>query len=220
MPEPARRWLTRAIAPGALLARAVIVEMEGHIRIGRWLSFRAFQLHAPPDGYVWVARAALGPLRISGFDRYAENTGQMRWRLFGHLPLISAAGPVLDRSAAGGVALDAVFVPAAFLTPAVTWSDGPSPDTVTAEWRVGGHILRPVLRIGPDGAIRSVTMARWGNPGNNPWGDYPCGGTLDEDTDFGGIKIPTRIRAGYFFGTSRWEQGEFFRAQITSATFI
>ena len=40
-----------AIVPGTPLARAVIVEMEGHIRLGRWLSFRAVQLHAPPDGY-------------------------------------------------------------------------------------------------------------------------------------------------------------------------
>jgi hypothetical protein len=78
LPEPARRWLTHAIAPGTPLARAVVLEMEGHIRIGRWMPFRALHLHAPPDDYVWVARAALGPLRISGFDRYAANAGQMR----------------------------------------------------------------------------------------------------------------------------------------------
>jgi len=77
LPEPARRWLIHAIAPGTPLARAAIVQMEGHIRIGRWVRFRAGQLHAPPDGYVWAARAALGPLWISGFDCYAGTAGRM-----------------------------------------------------------------------------------------------------------------------------------------------
>jgi hypothetical protein len=54
---------------------------------------------------------------------------------------MSAAGPDLDRSAAGRVALDAVLVPAAFLSPAVTWRDGLGPDTVTAEWTIGGPQL-------------------------------------------------------------------------------
>ena len=80
--------------------------------------------------------------------------------------------------------------------------------------------MRPELRIAPDGAIASVTAPRWGKPDKNPWGEYPCGGTLDHEAGFGAIKIPTQIRAGYFFGTSRWDEGEFFRARITKATFL
>ena len=57
--EPARRWLTHAIAPGTPLYRAVILEIEGYIRLGRWLRFRAVHLHAPPDGYVWAAMSSL-----------------------------------------------------------------------------------------------------------------------------------------------------------------
>ena len=104
------------IVPGTPLARAVIVEMECHIHLGRWLPFRAVQLHAPPDGYVWAARARLGPLRISGFDRFADDTGEMRWRLLGHVSVVNATGPDLDRSAAGRVALDAMLVPPLFST--------------------------------------------------------------------------------------------------------
>jgi hypothetical protein len=164
LPEPACRWLTHAIVPGTPLARAVIVEMEGHIRLGRWLPFWAVQLHAPPDGYVWAARARLGPLRISGFDRFADGTGEMRWRLLGHIPVVNATGPDLDRSAAGRVALDAMLVPTAFLSPLVSWSDGPRPNSATAEWTVGARTLQTELRVGPDGELRSVVMPRWGNP--------------------------------------------------------
>jgi hypothetical protein len=219
LPEPARRWLTRAIQPGTPLARAVVLDMRGQIRIRRWLPFRAVQLQAPADGYVWAARAALGPLHISGFDRYANGTGQMNWRLAGRVPVVRAAGPNVDRSAAGRVALDAVFVPTAFLGEQVTWRSGPDPDVAVAEWTVGNQVLPVELRVGPDGALRSVSMQRWGNPNGRPWASYPCGGTLDDERDFGGITLPTRLRAGYFFGTEEWATGEFFRATITDATF-
>lgn len=47
-PEPAQRWLTHAITAGTPLAQAVVLHMHGHMRIKRWLPFRAIQLHAPP----------------------------------------------------------------------------------------------------------------------------------------------------------------------------
>jgi hypothetical protein len=159
-------------------------------------------------------------MRISGFDRFADGTGEMRWRLLGHIPVVNATGPDLDRSAAGRVALDAMLVPTAFLSPLVSWSDGPRPDSVTAEWTVGARTIQTELRVGPAGELRSVIMPRWGNPHGHPWGEYPCGGILAGEVDFGGIKLPTQMRAGWFFDTGHWAEGEFFRAQITKATFL
>jgi hypothetical protein len=63
-------------------------------------------------------------------------------------------------------------------------------------------------------------MPRWGNPAGRPFGEYPFGGTLEDPADFGGITIATRMQAGWFFGTDQWNDGEFFRARITSATFL
>jgi hypothetical protein len=221
LPEPARRWLTHAIRPGTPVARAAIVEMHGHIRLGRWFRFRAVQVQAPPAGFVWAARARLGPVPISGFDRYRDGTGEMRWRLLGRIPVMSATGPDLDRSAAGRVALDAMLVPTAWLQDAVTWREGPDDNTVVAEWRVGEETRPVTLTIGPDGAISSLTMPRWAQPTGHPWGEYLFGGTLEDEVEFGGIKLGTRMSGGYFYGTDEWRSpaGEFFRAQITRATF-
>jgi hypothetical protein len=220
LPEPARRWLTHAITPGAPLYRAVVLAMEGHIRLGRWLRFRAVQLHAPPDGYVWAARTRLRPFSISGYDRYGDAAGEMRWRLLGRVPVMNAAGADVDRSAAGRVALDALFVPTAWLGPAVAWHDGRDENTAVAEWTVGAYNLQVEITVGPDGRLLAATMPRWGNPNREAWGEYPCGGIVEEEVDYGGIKIPTRLRAGWFFGTDRWGQGQFFRAAITNATFV
>ena len=63
-------------------------------------------------------------------------------------------------------------------------------------------------------------MPRWGNPNGNAWGKYPCGGTLTDEVDFGGIKLPTKMRAGWLFETSKWAEGEFFRAHISNVVFL
>ncbi len=71
---------------------------------------------------------------------------------------------------------------------------------------------------------RRASLGGFGPLGQPPWsplGRVPLGGgTLADEIDFGGIKISTRMRAGWFFGTDQWTEGEFFRARITNATFI
>jgi hypothetical protein len=144
----------------------------------------------------------------------------MRWRLLGRVPVMSAANADVDRSAAGRVALDALFVPTAWLGAAATWHDGRDENTAVGEWRVGVYSLHVEITVDPDGRLIAASMPRWGNPNHETWGEYPCGGILEGETDFGGIKLPTPMRAEWFFGTDRWRQGEFFRATITNATFV
>jgi hypothetical protein len=219
LPEPARRWLQHALVPGTPLYQAVALRMHGHIRIGRWLPFQAIQLHAPPNGYLWAAKAGFGPIGIRGYDSYADGTGRMRWRLFGLLPLIDSVGPDIDRSAAGRVALDAFTLPTSWLRPGVSWQSGGGEGAALAHWQVGNWALEVRLSVGPDGALRTLAMPRWAAPRGEPWGEYSCGGTLAGERSFTGVRIPTELRAGYFFRTPRWPEGEFFRATVTDAAF-
>jgi hypothetical protein len=48
---------------------------------------------------------------------------------------------------------------------------------------------------------------------------YPFGVTVEEESTFSGITIPSTFRAGWWWGTDRQQEGEFFRARITAATF-
>jgi hypothetical protein len=219
LPAPARRWLTRSIAPGTPLSRTVVLDMQGHFRLGRWLPMRAVQVLSPPAGLVWLARIGWGPLSFRGFDRYEEERGEMQWRLPGQVPVMHAGGADVDRSAAGRLAGEAVWTPAAFLDPRVTWRAG-GDDTVTAEWALGPHRVSTELRVDAGGRLLAVSIRRWGKPGGDPWGEYPFGGAVAEEKAFGGMRIPTRMTVGWFYGTKRAARGEFFRLNVTRAQFL
>jgi hypothetical protein len=68
----------------------------------------------PGSGFEWTARAG-GVL--SGFDRYADGRVEMRWKLFGLLPVMRAAGPDVTRSAAGRAAAETIWLPTTLLPP-------------------------------------------------------------------------------------------------------
>jgi Family of unknown function (DUF6544) len=72
LPEPVRRWLAHAIAPGTPLRSAVELRMHGQIRPGAWRPFTAVQRLTPGDGFVWAATARLFGLPVTGFDRFTQ----------------------------------------------------------------------------------------------------------------------------------------------------
>jgi hypothetical protein len=58
-----------------------------------------------------------------------------------------------------------------------------------------------------------------GNPGNAAYGDHPFGVEVLAEKEFRGVRIPSELRAGWWWGTDREGDGEFFRAEITDADF-
>ena len=135
LPDAARRWLTHAINPGTPLAQSVRLTMHGRIRIGKWRSFTANQIIRPHEGYIWAATTHIAGLPITGYDRYTGGVGQMRWRLAGAIPIVSARGLDVTRSAAGRLASEIVVAPTAFR--AATWAPGDDVDTVVATSHIG-----------------------------------------------------------------------------------
>ena len=217
LPESARRWLTHSIPVGAPLSRSVRLTMHGRIRIGKWRSFTATQIIRPGEGYIWAAKTRVAGLPVTGYDRYSGGSGQMRWRLLRSIPMVSATGPNVTRSATDRLASEIVIAPTAFRT--ATWTPGSDPDTAVATSHIGQHSQQVILRVHPNGAIRDVMLQRWGNPAGSPFALYPFGVTVEEEAVLGGVTIPSVIRAGWFWGTDRQDEGEFFRATITDAQF-
>ncbi|HEX9314569.1 MAG TPA: DUF6544 family protein [Actinomycetota bacterium] len=219
LPEPVRRYFEAAIAPGTPLAAAAVLRMRGRLKLGRrWLPFRARQVLAPHRGFVWAAR--VGGL-ITGSDRYAGGTGGMDWRLLGLVPLVHAAGEDVSRSAAARGAAESVWVPTTLLPRfGVAWS---ATDThhITARYALDANVVEVHFTLDDQANVRSVAFDRWGDPGETgEWAWYPAGMDVTRTTTFEGLTIPSAGRFGWFFGTERWPEGEFFRFHLTDFRLV
>jgi hypothetical protein len=217
LPEAARRWLSHAIAPGTPLWKRAELTMHGQIKLGRWRPFTARQVLAPPDGYLWAATARVAGLPVTGYDRLGSGTGEMRWRLLRLIPVLTAEGPDITRSAYGRLAGEIALIPTAFRHAA--WSGSEHPNTAVATWQFGDDTESAELQVRRSGRLAEIRVNRWGNPGGAPFGRYPFGVRVEAESTFGGITIPSVVRAGWWWGTERQQEGEFFRAEITGAVF-
>jgi hypothetical protein len=194
LPEPARRHLAQAIAPGTPLVTSALLRMRGHIKVGRWLPFRAHQVLNPHSGFVWSARAAG---IIVGSDRYLDGDGRLDWKLLGLLSVAHAKGRDVARSAAGRVGAEAIWLPTTLLPRfGVRWSaaDG---DQATAGFRVGDTPVELRLRLDAAGRIASLVFDRWGDPDNSgTFGWHRFGGEFTGYRNFQGLAIPSEGRLG------------------------
>jgi hypothetical protein len=217
LPEPVRRWLDRSIDPGTRLATSVELRMHGEIRLGVWRPFTAVQRLAP-DGFVWAARLRLAGLPVTGFDRYTRGSGQLRWRLLGAVPVSTAEGADVTRSAAGRLAGELLLAaPATALRPDMVWRSDAEGRAV-ALVPVGAHTQEVALTVAPDGALTELVMDRWGDPGNG-FGLHVFGATLHGRARFGGFTVPRSVAAGWFHGTDRAPAGEFIRYILDDIIF-
>ena len=194
LPGPVRRHLTQAIAPGTALATSAWLRMRGHIKVGRWLPFRARQVLNPHRGFVWSARAA-GV--IAGSDRYVDDAGVMDWKLAGLIRVVHAEGPDISRSAAGRAGAEAVCLPTALLPRfGVRWS-ATGDDQVTARYQVGETPVELQLRLDEVGRVVALAFDRWGDPGGGSgFGWHRFGGEVTGYASFGGLTIPSAGRLG------------------------
>lgn len=136
----------------------------------------------------------------------------MRWRLFGVLPLINAAGPDVSRSAAGRLAGEFVMMPTFALHPSVVW-EAVDDHSARAHLVVAGHPHVVTVVVGPGGALTSVSLPRWGNPGGGAFREHRFTACFEDEKALGDHLVPARISAG-------WEgAGVFIRYGIDRASY-
>jgi hypothetical protein len=214
LPEPVQRYFKASIAVGTPLAPSARFRMRGHIKVGRWLPFRARQVLNPQVGFVWAARAA-GV--IAGYDRYLDGVGEMKWKLLGLLDVAHGEGSDISTSAAGRCAVEATMLPTALLPRFGTTWTAEDDDHITYHRRLGATSVDVELVIDHAGLVCSLVMARWGEvDATGAWGWRPFGGVFSAHRTFAGITVPSAGRLGWDFGTGGWTKGEFFRFEITA----
>jgi hypothetical protein len=175
----------------------------------------------PEPARRWLAHAIAGgaPLLTSVELRMHGEIRLGRWRLLNAVPVMTADGDDVTRSAAGRHAGELlVACPAAALGPDVTWRPADE-DRAVASVSVGDRVHDVTLTIAATGALTELVMERWGNPGGEPFGRHVFGAVLRDEARFGGFAIPREVTAGWHCGTQRWPEGQFIRYSIDAARF-
>jgi hypothetical protein len=220
LPDPARSYLLRAIPLGAPLAASVEFSMTGTIRTspgGDPMPLTAEQILSA-HGLVWRARAGTGPMRIVGFDRYLDGEGEMRWWLAGLIPVASAGGPDVSRSAAGRVAGESVLLPPLLLPAAGARWEAIDEHRARVTRRLDLDDVTLTLTVDDEGRLTHVSLMRWRE-------DAGAGepGPVRFDVDFSGeftearYRIPAEMRAGWRLGAA--DEFAFFQARLDDVRY-
>lgn len=219
LPEPARRYLLWAIAPGTPAARGMELAMHGTIRLApdrEPLPMTATQFLAPPREFTWEARTHGGLMRIRGFDRYIGGQGEMRWKLLGVIPVMRASGPDITRSAAGRLAMESVLAPWALLPGGGAAWEAVDDDRALFRMRVGDEEVATTVTVAADGRPVRVSAPRWredAGPGGPGYLRFDV--EMEGELQAGGFRLPRRLVAGWRLGE---EDGfAFFEATLDRA---
>lgn len=215
LPDPARRFLEYAITPGTPLARSVILTMEGTIVLDPArppVPMTAEQVLAPPDGFVWSARTQGGLMRIRGFDRFGRGEGEMRWKLFGVIPVMRARGADVTRSAAARLAMEAVLLPSALVPGGAYRWEAVDDNHARYVTTIGGETVATTLEVDPRGRPLRAWADRW-NEGAYERFEVRLSGAYEA----GGYRLPGHLVAGWRLGDP--DEFAFFEARLTGATF-
>lgn len=225
LPEPAQRYFSFCILPGAPLRMVAEIAMSGELGLGTkarpsYLPMRAEQILAPPYGLVWKVRLARGPVRIAGSDGIESETSWVRFWMLGLIPIVRAGGNEDHaRAAFGRVVSEAAFWAPAALLPreGVAW-EAVNASTARATVSHAGMTQTVDVTVAPDGKPTRIVIPRWSdaNP-NRVYQLQPFGGDLSEFREFEGYRLPTRVEGGNFIGSD--EYFPFYKATVTSIRF-
>jgi hypothetical protein len=220
LPDPAKRYLEQAIAPGTPLASAVRVRMHGEIKLNqKWHFFTGEEVIDWRRGMIWRATTWMQGLPIWGADRVVDGVGTVQWKMLGLFPVVQASGKDVTRSSVGRVQAEAVWLPSVLCDPGIDWT-ALNTSQVQANFTALGEPAQLTLTMSDQGLLEELKINRWGNPDSGESRYVDFGGRVDESGTFDGYTIPTRLRVGCYFGSDRFEsEGEFFHCTIDKAIF-
>jgi hypothetical protein len=213
--EPVRRYLTHALGEAGAAPTHVRLRMVGRIDVGRWLSFTAEQ-QFDEGAFSWRARVGWRSLKVLDVvDSYADGAGCTDGRLLGRLRFLHATDANTTRAAAARAAVERIWVPGMLLPEqGVVWR-AVSDELIVARFAVAPECPEIFLHITPSGAVRSASVLRWGNVGQDGFGYIPFGAVVHAERRFGDVVLPSAVTVGWWFGTPRFKP--FFVARVRDA---
>jgi hypothetical protein len=205
LPDPARRYFLRAIAPGTPLATQIRWTYSGEMKPGKdlpWLSLRAKQIIVSGRGFLWEAFAHKSPLFVTAVDHYLDGNARMRISLFGLIPFINASGEDLTKSALGRLLIEGFAMPSTLLPGDDVTIESIDDSRFTITIALHGEQTPITIAVDERGRPQTAEMPRWGNLTSDGSYQYiPYGVTFLGERTIDGYTIPTELAVGWWYGT-------------------
>lgn len=201
LPEPVQRWLRWANVVDREYPVTVRLSQEGEFRLREdqaWMQFTATQHYTTnPPGFVWSASMRMMPLvAITGRDRYRDGIGDIDMRLASLVPVARKRGGGLNQGALLRYLNEAMWFPAAMISPYITWQERDSMSAI-ATMTYGGESASATWHFDDEGRVITMTADRFNDDRNAmlPWST-----PITDYGEFAGVRIPTQ-------GTGVWHYG-------------
>ena len=200
------------------------MKMSGALRqedAQEWLPFEAEEILAGGRGLVWKVKLRTGDDSwLDGAEYYFRGKGQIIFFRHRFIPSVLESSLVVDRSMAGRVLIESIWLPSVFLPQRkARWENM---DKLHAKVTLSIDDLSSTITMaaGEDGQLREAVIPRYhGSEDRNieKAGWRPFEIKVEEEKTFEGYKIPTKIRAGWRYGASGYT--EVLRAETREVTF-
>ncbi|MFU8896778.1 MAG: DUF6544 family protein [Gammaproteobacteria bacterium] len=219
LPAPAARYLRRALAPGAPLARSADIRMSGSLRVAPddWVPFAARQRLCPERGFIWEARiAALRRLGVSGADWLFGDDAGVEYALADWWSIVARHGPEAALSAAGRMAIELVWMPAA-LTPqrGARWVRGDAERAVVTP--AGGKVPLTLV-VAEDGRLREASAMRRRVGPDDGTSISSFGVSIEKEGRWGDFRVPERLVTAWGIGTD--DRMDFMRLTVEDIRWL
>ena len=222
LPPSVHRYFQHTLPSGEHLPGTVEIQMTGEIKLSPssdWIPFQAQQIIRGREGFVWKAQAKVNPiLTLSSADYYHQRKARLYFSLFKMIPVVNVSSEAVVQSARGRLLIESLWIPSVLLPgPGISWSAIDS-STIQAKITLEGDTSTLSLVLGDSGNLREISMLRYQTVGKDSTALVPFGAYIEEEKKFGKFTIPSKLRVGWNFGTSRYD--EFFRAEIHQIRFF
>jgi hypothetical protein len=205
LPEPAARYLRRAIAPGTRLARTVDLRLAGEFRDEPTADWRPFTVRLRVSaGRGFLCRSRVGSR--SGPDwvgiDYLSGREVRSQRFLGNLlPVVDRDDASTARAAMGQQLLACVWLPSILLpSGGARWTPA---DDRRASVRVDWPATEPALNltVDQDGRLGLVTLLRYLPTPAGVDSLVPFGLRVEGSARFDGYTVPSRAVSSWAYGT-------------------
>lgn len=221
LPEPAQRYLSHALGESPGTAPGVRLTMHGSVLQGeRRLPLSAREVLVPPHGFVWRARAHLGPVVVSVRDFYLERESRVDVHLLGVVAMGGEHGPDTAASSRGRLAGESVWVPSMLAPRQGVWWTELDDERADVHLLIDGVEESLTLRVDSEGRLAELRMHRWGDVGVEQHQPVPYGFAVTAERRFDGYTIPSELEGGWWYGTERYDPERASRFTIESAEYI